>query len=650
MKRETKMYVADFETTVYEGQEKTEVWAAGIAEIDKEVIEREELEPKEYYIKFKETRPIITNCIEGFITYIDRLNSDSIFYFHNLKFDISFIMNYFLQNGVKNAFEEYEEDEEGKVTKCKFYREYTMPKKSISYLFSSKGVFYSLTYKNQKGYIIKFFDSFKLLPMSLKKVGESFNTTYQKTSIEYNLKRTPMSKITEDEKDYLKNDLMVLKEGLEIFLKHGYKKQTIASNCLDIYKKKYMPKVYDFKELFPDLTKYEIKEIGINQHDYVKAAYRGAWVEVKEDKKGKEVGEGIVLDVNGLYSYVQHSSSGNKYPVGAGNYISRNIPENPHLYYFVRIKTAFKLKDRKLPWVQIKNSFLYPARKNLTTSDIIDYNKGITYKYDEEGKRVKIEMTLTKTHFELLKETYDLEDLEIIDSLSFYTMGCDILFDSYINDYVKEKQNNTGGKKTIAKLFLNGFYGKWASTDDSSFKIAYIKDGTLKFKTYIENKKKPIYMPIGAATTAYALAYTVRHACKNYDHFLYADTDSNHLDCKIEEAKGYNIDDKKLGSWKVESEFDRGKFIRAKSYIEEKNGNYNITCAGMTKRCKKLLAKSMGEEIELDKITVEEKEFLKVRRTLDDFDYGLEIPSKLTMKQFNGGILLESTTFKLNKN
>ena len=34
-----KVYVADFETTVYDGQERTDVWAAAIAELNTDNVE-----------------------------------------------------------------------------------------------------------------------------------------------------------------------------------------------------------------------------------------------------------------------------------------------------------------------------------------------------------------------------------------------------------------------------------------------------------------------------------------------------------------------------------------------------------------------------------------------------------------------------------
>ena len=73
-----------------------------------------------------------------------------------------------------------------------------------------------------------------------------------------------------------------------------------------------------------------------------------------------------------------------------------------------------------------------------------------------------------------------------------------------------------------------------ASSTDSSFKLAYIKeDKTIGFVPILEKDKVPGYIAIGSAITSYARNFTIRAAQKNYygvdkPGFIYADTDSIH--------------------------------------------------------------------------------------------------------------------------
>lgn len=98
------------------------------------------------------------------------------------------------------------------------------------------------------------------------------------------------------------------------------------------------------------------------------------------------------------------------------------------------------------------------------------------------------------TDYELLKEHYELVDFEILDGCWFYSeIG---IFDEYIEKYKKIKVESEGAMRELAKLFLNNLYGKMASSKDSSFKLAYVKeDKTIGFLPVAEaNKKQVIYL------------------------------------------------------------------------------------------------------------------------------------------------------------
>lgn len=68
--------------------------------------------------------------------------------------------------------------------------------------------------------------------------------------------------------------------------------------------------------------------------------------------------------------------------------------------------------------------------------------------------------------------------------------------------------------------------------------------------------------------------------------YIYSDTDSIHTLLPIEELKQFcDIDPVRLGAWKHEGSFTKAKFIRQKCYLEEMEGNIQITCAGLPKQC-----------------------------------------------------------------
>ena len=70
----------------------------------------------------------------------------------------------------------------------------------------------------------------------------------------------------------------------------------------------------------------------------------------------------------------------------------------------------------------------------------------------------------------------------------------------------------------------------------------------------------------------------------------------------------------------------------------------------MPKKCKNLFELSMqGFEPPdgVDNYTDEEREFLRHKRTLEDFTIGLSVPGKLRPKRIRGGVVLVETPYKM---
>ena len=70
--------------------------------------------------------------------------------------------------------------------------------------------------------------------------------------------------------------------------------------------------------------------------------------------------------------------------------------------------------------------------------------------------------------------------------------------------------------------------------------------------------------------------------------------------------------------------FKKAKFIRQKCYLEEIDGEINITCAGMPKQC---------------------YEYVK----WDEFKTGFSCGGKLTFKHVKGGVILVETDFTIKE-
>lgn len=654
---ESNIYVADFETTTYPGQTNTEVWAAAV-------------------VKLWTDDVIIYNNIEDFIKFFEDMTDNSICYFHNLKFDGMFILSY-LANNKKYQQAVTGEFEKGEV---KFIPEKKSPPFSYRYTISNLGQFYQIKVKMRNS-SVSFRDSLKLMPSSVAAIAKAFKTKAYKETINYHLHKHAYEEITEDEKSYISGDVLVIKEALEFMFSQYKPKLTIGAMCLEEFKNilcKIGDKEEEYRNLFPNLEEIILDPVKFgadNVDEYIRKAYKGGYCEVTiYDEKPKLRENGMTLDVNGLYSYVMHSKSGNRFPVGRPTFWKGRMPQyifEDNIYWYMRFKCRFKLKKGYLPFVQVKTNIFYKSHENLKTSDI--YNK-MTGEYEDSFidaygtvQPALLEMTMSCTEFTMFRKHYDITDLEILDGCYFQT---DIgIFDEYIDFFQDMKQKNTGALRQIAKYFLNNLYGKLASSSISNYKVFKLgDDGLLKFTTVFARDKEAGHIGCGAAITAYAKAYTLSHAQKinevaNND---YCDTDSLHCD-DVEKPEDYvYIDDKELGAFKMESRWDKALFIRQKTYIEHiiyENGEYlpddkkyyKICCAGLPQRCKQFLDWSLRgltcEQMEKENpnlfftMTDEEKEFSSTKRDMTDFKPGFTIPGKLVPKQLPGGVVLMSTPF-----
>lgn len=647
-----KILVCDFETTVYENQDHTEVWASACVELGTEDVK-------------------IFHSIDETFDYFRSLDSNIIAYYHNLKFDGSFWLDYLINKlGYEQAYTEKPDD----IDSFRFDSRRNMKANSFTYSISDLGQWYRITIKT-KGHYIDIRDSLKLLPFSVKRIGKSFNTKHKKLDMEYTGYRYAGCEITDEEKEYIANDVLVVKEALEIMFAEGHNKLTIGACCLAEFKKLCSFDSFEYNGKYPDLYSIDIDENlygSSNAGEYVRQAYHGGWCYVVKGKERKIYHNGTTADVNSLYPSMMSSESGNYYPYGVpffwkGNYIPEEA-QKYFMYYFVRVKCRFYLKEGKLPFIQIKNSFLYKPREMLITSDVRIGGKYYRFLYDGDNEiPTTVTLTLTMTDYKLFLEHYDVEEFEILDGCYFYGMIGQ--FDNYIEKYKKIKLESKGAVRELAKLFLNNLYGKMAASPDSSFKVAYKRDdGSIGFYTVHASEKKAGYIPIGAAITSYARNFTIRAAQANYygvdkAGFIYADTDSIHCDLPPEELKAIKVHDRNFCCWKLESCWDDGIFVRPKTYIEhivkedgeEVEPYYNVKCAGMPEECKKLFIRSMDktpvtqEEIDKEKWSEEKVEFVSKNRTLNDYDLGLLIPGKLTPKRIKGGIVLEETTYEMRE-
>lgn len=549
------IYAADFETTT--NPEDCRVWAWGVCPIHKN--------------KF-----IAGNNIETFIEYIKEKGGT--YYFHNLKFDGMFIIDYLLRHQFKHT------------TGKKLYPF------ELSTLISDMGAWYSIRICFEEREV-EIRDSLKILPMTIAEMPKNFDIPLQKLEIDYEEDRPIGHVLTDQEKSYLYNDVMILAEAIHFLYEQGQKKLTTGSNAMKDYKERITPKQYD--RLFPRLEPMT--------YDDIKRSYKGGFTYLNPKYKNKIIENGTVFDVNSMYPWAM------KYcclPYGDPIFCKGKVEVTELYPLFVQsLCCEFKLKPGRIPSIQIKNNISYRE------TEYLEHSEGLT------------QLVLTSVDLQLFFDNYDVY-VESWDG-GYQFSGKVGMFDSYIDHWYElknqSKKDGKPGLNRLSKLMLNSLYGKFGARRKGYSKIPYLDEETDKVrftKGEIEERKAG-YIPVATFITSYCRDRIIRGAIACGERFIYADTDSLHI-VGDEVPDGLDVDDYRLGAFKVEERFTNAKFIRQKTYMELVSGKWDIKCAGMPKEVKKKVY-------------------------FEDFKEGAEWDGKLLPMVVPGGVILKNTTFQIKK-
>lgn len=583
-----RIFSADFETTTSAvSSEETRVWAGAMIDIAHY--------DDDSYLLFWDS-------IEEFFDYIQEdmmdgsLESGDILYFHNLKFDGSFILNHMLRNGWK-----YDED-------C--FKKYSG--KWFSTLISDMGTWYEikLCYRGKK---IEIKNSLCLVASSVAAMGDSFGTKKRKLDMDYD-ESSFHFKLSDEDKAYIAADVQIVAEVLNTLIHgFGFEKLTAGANSLNFFINSFGGKE-KFRKYFP--------YISTEEDEFIRKSYKGGWCYKAPD--AYIAGKGQTFDVNSLYPSMMHSVSGNEYPIGEGvPFEGEPNPGEETPLWIAKCRILAHLKEKHHPCVQIKKTYMFAENEWLSDLENPETGDGV-------------ELTVTSVDWGLIKESYEIESISWEGG--YYYASRKGLFDEFIDYWYEIKRTSKGAKKQLAKIILNSFYGKFGTRVDGASKVPYLEDGVLKFNTTDSEERKGIYLPVACFTTAYARRFTITNANANFDRFCYADTDSIHM-TGWEDPTMIRVHDSDMCAWKCEGKWSRAKFLRQKTYMEDMvKGGLDIKCAGMPE--------SIKYHKELD---IEEEKITKVPNiTFEEFDIGKEwVTGKLEAKQVKGGVLLLDKPFSI---
>lgn len=576
-----KIYSCDFETTTK--IDDCRVWAYGYMEV------------------YNRKNYKIGNSMDEFMKWLIHCQSDV--YFHNLKFDGSFIINYLLSRNF-----EFSRDGEPNT---------------FNAIISNMGQWYMidicLGYKGKRKIHTVIYDSIKKLPFPVKKIAKDFQLELRKGEIDYHLERPPGWQITDEEYLYIKNDIEIIAQALEIQFKQGLKKMTNGSDSLSGFKDTISTKM--FEKLFPVFDVMQDKEF--------RPYYKGGYTWLNKIYANKTIKEGIVLDVNSLYPSQMYER-----PLPVGHPIKFNGKyeyDESYPLYLQHLRCEFKLKENKIPMIQVKKQRL----------------RFMENEYLEESDGSPVDLYLTNVDLELFLDHYEIMSLDGIEYVGGYKFRARTgVFKKFIDKWTYIKINFEGAIQLLAKLMLNSLYGKFASNPNVTGKIPYMKDnGALGFRMDDETYKDPVYTPMGCFITAWARYVTITTAQKCYDRIIYCDTDSLHLTgLEIPDVIKDIVHPKKLGMWAHELTFKMGKYLRQKTYIHE------VYVKEVEKDGEKKLKNCLKHEATTTKVVVKcsgMTDKIKEKVNFGNFKVGFSSYGKNVPKQVRGGVVLVDSEFSI---
>ena len=452
---------------------------------------------------------------------------------------------------------------------------------------------------------LKFYDSSKLVPDSIKKIGKDIieiDDIFNKIGEEfdYDMIRPYDYQLTELEKCYIYNDVYILKEFIrQYYIKNnlvGFTASSIAfNNMLNYNFPDAKDKYNEFTKIYPEIKDAKVIKL-------VDMSYSGGYTFCNPSIKGNVVEkEGHSIDINSSYPGVMTYE---KLPYGMPKFFKgKYIFDEKYDIALQKVHfDGFKRKNgSNIGFIKIGacENFIQDIRE-----DGLKKNDYVATNFDENGmlKTCNYNLVLTTFELELLESVYDfytyrkvghtvmkgkknlLKNIEYVEGIKFKSKIGD--FKDFIADCVerKNKYNRDGNEcgKTVAKRDMNSLYGKFGSGFTRTIMTYNLNDkGLFSYERkyinesdYDYTEKRKYYRAFASFVTSYGrckLQSVIINVEKMYgsENFLYSDTDSCYLTLSVDEIKslGVEIDKEKLGAWDLETEFTQFKCLGPKKYM-----------------------------------------------------------------------------------
>ena len=473
-------------------------------------------------------------------------------------------------------------------------------------------------------------DSCVLSGMNLAKTAE--NLTWPEHSsirklkgdLDYRPVRFPSTPLTEAEKGYCFNDVKIICCYIEEQIKMYHGKITeipltntgrvrrhVRNACFHWEKSKTGKKIYPYKKLIRRLT------LGVDEYGYLLGAFLGGYTHANAMYSTQVLKDVHSIDFTSSYPTVMMSE---KYPMSKGKFIDNmNITSYDDFVKF--------LTDRRLAVVDVElwnietkpevpDDYLSDSRARKKQD--VEQNNGRIHKASY------INVLLTNIDLEMVVKAYSFTSIKINSGWFYYKEYLPKEIIECVLEFYEKKTTLKGVKGQEAeyllkKGMLNSLYGMCVTDICKDEENCTFEKGwstvpanvDMAIDKYNNDPNRFLSYAWGVFITAYARRNLFTGIMSMGKDYVYCDTDSIKF-LNMEKHKGY-IEDynrniirkcteclnyhgldpamlapknqkgvkKPIGIWDYEGRYDYFKTLGCKRYLTYKDGEFNLTCAGL---------------------------------------------------------------------
>ena len=483
--------------------------------------------------------------------------------------------------------------------------------------------------------------------------------------LDYSIKRNSCTLLTEKEKAYCENDVVILKEFSEyIFDKYIIPNRKIPMTKTGLLRDEVKANIKDLKKVNDIMM-----QLFPNEKEYRRCMnwlFRGGYVHSNVLHTGIMLYDVYSYDITSSYPAVMlHNDN---YPVS--RFAKKEINCESELQELCGKYAVYFIAE----FENIKNKTLHSIESR---NKIVEYSKDAVF---DNGRLVKasyIKVMLTDIDYAIYKMFYEWESIEVT-FCKYAKRGKlpNYLLITLSDEYTKKATLKKQGKQEtteymISKQKVNSFFGM-SVTRFHFDNIAYENDEwtTTNDFDYLKEVSKQFLSPFwGIWVTANARFNLLSNLYKIGEDAVYCDTDSikflnadKHMQVFEDWNKNMiainkvmcaerNLDFdifSDLGCFDLDGKYEQMKTLGSKRYLVKENGKYKATIAGLPKKVIPSLAKKGIDPFDLfeNEMEIDISESNKLTTCYNDNETSCMVDGEVMTEK--SSVALYEIPFKLN--